>query len=101
MAITATAASAQRRSYQRGRTTMARRTAIRRSGVAGHAIASDRASSVVSRSATRLLLHALAKPGQRPREARLHSPFRYAERGRRLLAVELEQVPARDDQAIV
>src|ERR1700736_3339275 len=68
------------------------------SGVAGHSISALRRPSLCSSSAisgTGALLESLAQAGQSARQTRLHGALGNVQRGRRLLAAELQQVPAR------
>src|SRR5712691_10380475 len=106
MTSTATAAMAQR-ACRRGRSG---NTAVRRGmttlscGVAGQSIRPARSESIASSSAgsgIHRLLDSPAQPLERARQARLHGSLRDAERGRGLLAAELEEVPARDHQPVV
>src|SRR5690349_21792037 len=95
--ITATAASAHRDAYQAGRAAMPRRTASRRSGVAGQSrsrATPARASSISMGSG---MLDPLAQPAQCAGQAGLDGALRDAERRRRLLAVQLQEVAAGDD----
>src|SRR3989442_15669791 len=78
-----------------------RESAGLKDGVGGHSIATDNAVSCSSRSGTGRLLDPDPEPGQRPRESRLHSAFRDAQGGRRLLAAQLQKVATRDDQAVL
>src|SRR5579864_5879472 len=77
-------------------------TAGANSGVEGQARAGPSSASLCSRSGTGgLLWESLTKPGQRPRQSRFDCAFRDTERGRGLLAAEIEQVAARDHEAVV
>src|SRR6266851_694374 len=106
MTRTATAAIAQR-ALKRGRTgaTAARRRVTTFScGVTGQSIRPARPESIASSSAgsgIHRLLDSLAQPLERARQPRLHGSLRDAERGRGLLAAELEEVPARDNKPVV
>src|SRR5438105_2861739 len=74
---------------------------IRSWGVGGQATAAPSAYSSSSSSGTGCLLDPRPKLGQRPREPRFDCAYRDAESGRGLLAAELEEVAAGDDQAIL
>src|SRR5579872_738769 len=105
MTMTATAASAQRLPYQGRLSSIRRRTPAAMSGVGGHCSPRSRllrrASSSVGSGMGTALLDPLPQACQRAREARLDSPLRDPERCRRLLAAQVEEVPAGDHQAVV
>src|SRR5712691_466502 len=106
MTRTATAAIAQR-ARKRGRTgatATRRRVTTFSCGVTGQSIRPARSESIASSSAgsgIHRLLDSPAQPLERARQARLHGSLRDAERGRGLLAAELEEVPARDHKPVV
>src|SRR6266849_7484846 len=107
MTRTATAAIAQR-AWRRGRSgnTAAVRPCMTAfsCGVAGQSIRPARSESIASSSAgsgIHRLLDSVAQPLERARQARLHGSLWDAERGRGLLAAQLEEVPARDHKPVV
>src|SRR6267378_8618507 len=70
-------------------------------GVGGHSSCSASAVRSSSSSGIRRLLDPGPQPGERPRQSRLDRAFRNAERGGRLLTVQLEEVAARDHEAVL
>src|SRR6266849_682959 len=70
-------------------------------GVGGHSSCIASAESWSSSSGIGRLLDTSSQPGKRPREPRLDRALRDAERGGRLLAVQLEEVAARDHEAVL
>src|SRR5260370_37045704 len=92
--ITATAASAQRDAYHGGGAAMPRRTAPRRSGVAGQSSSRATPARASSRSIGSGMLDPLAQPAQSAGQARLDGTLGDSEPGSRLLAVQLEVVAA-------
>src|SRR5579859_1018134 len=70
-------------------------------GVAGHSRLAPSSRSCCSTSGIRALLDEGAQPGQGPRQARLDGAFGDAERKSRLLAAQLEEVAAGDDELVL
>src|SRR6202030_1173815 len=99
--IAATAASAQRDEYQGGRAAMPRRTAAPRSGVGGQSRSRATAARASSRSTGSGMFDLLAQPVQRTEQTGFAGALGDAERGRRLLAVQLQEVAAGGSQKVV
>src|SRR5438445_3344925 len=97
---TATAARAQR--FNCSASVRLRRTPRHNwEGVFGQSLATVRAVSRSSRSGMLRLLDPGLQPRKGPRQSRLHSALRDAQGGGCFLTAQLEEVPARDDKAVL